>query len=78
MRVLNTNRLRPAGFSSGSAAQEYNTFFATHTGGVYQRVPVTPNTELRFSIFVYVWSSATFANPDVSDDPNEVMRQCGD
>jgi LysM repeat protein len=62
---------------SGSAAQEYNTFFATHTGGVYQRVPVAPNTELRFSVFVYVWSSASFSNPDVSDDPNDVTVNVG-
>ena len=62
---------------SGSAAQEYNTFFATHTGGVYQRVPVTPNTELRFTIYVYVWSSGSFANPDVSDDPNDVIVTVG-
>ncbi len=32
---------------SGAAAQEYNTFFATHTAGVYQRVPVSPNVDLR-------------------------------
>ncbi len=62
---------------SGSAAQEYNTFFATHTGGVYQRVPVSPNTELRFSIFIYVWSSGSFANPDVSEDPNHVLLNVG-
>jgi LysM repeat protein len=62
---------------SGSSAQEYNTFFATHTGGVFQRVPVTPGTELQFSIFVYVWSSATFANPDVSEDPNDVKVRVG-
>jgi LysM repeat protein len=67
-----TSRIR-----SGSAAQEYNTFFATHTGGVYQRVPVAPNTELRFSIFVYVWSSGSFANPDISDDPNDVIVNVG-
>lgn len=66
------NRIR-----SGEAAQEYNTFFATHTGGVYQRVPVAPGTELRFSVFVYVWSSASFANPDVSDDPNDVQVWVG-
>lgn len=66
------NRVR-----SGSSAQEYNTFFATHTGGVYQRVPVTPGTQLRFSLFVYVWSSASFANPDVSDDPNDVLVRVG-
>ena len=62
---------------SGSAAQEYNTFFATHTGGVYQRVPVSPNTELLFSIDIYVWSSGSFANPDVSEDPNHVILNVG-
>ncbi|MBI5960605.1 MAG: LysM peptidoglycan-binding domain-containing protein [Chloroflexi bacterium] len=62
---------------SGGAAQEYNTFFATHTGGVLQRVPVTPNTELRFTINAWVWSSATFANPNVSDDPNDVIVNVG-
>jgi len=62
---------------SGKAAQEYNTFFATHTGGVYQRIPVAPNTSLRFSVFVYIWSSATFSNPDVSQDPNHVIVNVG-
>jgi LysM repeat protein len=62
---------------SGNAAQEYNTFFATHTGGVYQRIPVAANTELRFSVFIYVWSSATFSNPDVSEDPNHVILNVG-
>lgn len=66
------NRVR-----SGASAQEYNTFFATHTGGVYQRVPVAPGTEVRFSIFVYVWSSATFANLNVSEDPNQVILNVG-
>ncbi|GAB4419661.1 MAG: hypothetical protein Kow00106_15940 [Anaerolineae bacterium] len=62
---------------SGRAAQEYNTFFATHTAGVYQRVPVSPNVDLRFSVYVYVWSSATFANPDVSEQPNTVIINVG-
>ncbi|MBN1681351.1 MAG: LysM peptidoglycan-binding domain-containing protein [Anaerolineae bacterium] len=63
---------------SGNAAQEYNTFYATHTGGVYQRVPVTLNTELRFSVFVYVWSSAAFLQQqDVSEDPNDVKVRVG-
>ncbi len=66
------NRVR-----SGAAAQEYNTFFATHIGGVYQRVPVPPGTELRFSVYIYVWSSATFANPNVSEDPNQVIVNVG-
>jgi len=62
---------------SGAAAQEYNTFFATHTAGVYQRVPVSPNVDLRFSVYVYVWSSATFTNPDVSEQPNTVIINVG-
>ena len=62
---------------SGSSAQSLSTFFATHTAGVYQRVPVAPNTDLRFSVYVYVWSSASFENPDVSDDPNTVLLRVG-
>lgn len=67
----------PTRVRSGSAAQQYDTFFATHTGGVYQRVPVAPNTDLRFSVFIYVWSSATFTNPNVSEDPNDVKVSVG-
>ncbi len=62
---------------SGLAAQEYNTFFATHTAGVYQRVAVSPGSKLRFAVWVYVWSSATFENPDVSEDPNDVVINVG-
>ncbi len=67
----------PMRVRSGSAAQQYDTFFATHTGGVYQRVPVAPNTDLRFSVFIYVWSSATFTNPNLSEDPNDVKVSVG-
>lgn len=62
---------------SGSAAQEYNTFFATHVGGVYQRVPVSAGAEVRFSVFIYVWSSATFENPEESIQPQDVDIQVG-
>ena len=67
-----SNRVR-----SGSSAQEYNTFYATHDAGVYQRVSVAPNTALQFSIYVYVWSSAPFDNPNVSEDPNDVQVRVG-
>lgn len=67
----------PTRVRSGSGAQEYNTFFATHTAGVYQRVPVSAGTELRFSVWVWVWSSATFDNPDVSEGPNDVQVSLG-
>jgi LysM repeat protein len=62
---------------SGTAAQEYNTFFATHDGGVFQRVPVTPGAELEFAVSIYVWSSATFEDPDVSDQPQDVDVMVG-
>ncbi len=62
---------------SGNGAQSYGTFFATHTGGIFQRIAVQPGQELQFSVFVYVWSSATFANRDVSEDPNDVIVNVG-
>lgn len=67
-----SNRVR-----SGSSAQEYNTFYATHDAGVYQRVAVAPGTALQFSVYAYIWSSATFANPNVSEDPNDVQIRVG-
>ncbi|NDJ76603.1 MAG: LysM peptidoglycan-binding domain-containing protein [Chloroflexi bacterium] len=71
-RLAPANRVR-----SGGAAQQYGTFYATHTGGLYQRVPVTPNIELQFSAYIYVWSSASFYDPDVSDNPNDVRISVG-
>lgn len=62
---------------SGSAAQEYNTFFATHDGGLFQRVPVTAAQDLRFSANIYVWSSATFEDPDTSIQPQGVKVSVG-
>jgi LysM repeat protein len=66
------NRVR-----SGNAAQFYQTFFATHDGGVFQRVPVNPGAELTFSAYVYVWSSATFEDPDESVQPQDVDVMVG-
>lgn len=71
-QAASANRVR-----SGSAAQEYSTFFATHDGGVFQRVPISPGAQLRFSAFVYVWSSATFENIDQSIEPQDVDIQVG-
>ncbi|MBI5930069.1 MAG: LysM peptidoglycan-binding domain-containing protein [Chloroflexi bacterium] len=62
---------------SGSAAQEYNTFFATHDGGVFQRVPVTAGENLRFSANLYIWSSATFEDPNKSIQPQGVKVSVG-
>ena len=71
-KVAPSNRVR-----SGSSAQEYNTFYATHDAGVYQRVAVTPGTALQFSVYAYIWSSATFTDPNVSELPNDVLIRVG-
>lgn len=67
-----TSRIR-----SGSNAQQYFSIFEAHDGGVYQRVTgITPGTELRFSVYIYVWSS-TFNDPAISEDPGSVFVQVG-
>lgn len=62
---------------SGSAAQEYNTFFATHDGGLFQRVPVAAGENLRFAANIYIWSSATFEDPNESIQPQGVKVSVG-
>lgn len=62
---------------NGNNAQSYNTFFATHTGGVYQQVSnITPGTPLTFSAFAYIWSSS-FDEEDVSDQDGGIVFQVG-
>lgn len=49
---------------SGSSAQQWFTFHASHFAGMYQQVfNVSPGGRYRFSIFAQVWSST-------EDDPN--------
>jgi LysM repeat protein len=62
---------------SGENAQLFfNTFF-THEGGVWQRVTdVQPGTELRFSVYAYIWSS-TLNDVNESEDPGDVIVQVG-
>ena len=71
---------RPAANSKrvhgGSSAQEFFTFFATHTGGVLQRAPVTTGNRLRFSAFINVWSTS-FDNADTSEQPGRVGIRVG-
>jgi LysM repeat protein len=66
----------PKRIHSGSSAQEFFTFFATHTGGVLQRVPVAAGDRLRFGAFINVWSTS-FDNPDVSEQPGRVGIRVG-
>jgi LysM repeat protein len=62
---------------SGNDAQQYFTFFATHSGGVYQTVSgVTSGTQYRFQVYAYVWSTS-LDNVDVSDQPGGVIMQVG-
>jgi LysM repeat protein len=62
---------------SGNEAQQYFSFFATHDGGIYQRVTgITAGAQLTFSAYVYVWSS-TFDDLDKSEDPGGVVVQVG-
>jgi LysM repeat protein len=69
--AANSNRIH-----GGSAAQEFFTFFATHTGGVFQRVQVTPGSRLRFSAFVNVWSTS-LDNVNASEQPGQVRVRVG-
>jgi len=62
---------------NGSNAQIYYSFFETHDGGIYQQISgITPGSELRFSVYAYVWSS-TFADQNTSDDPGDVALRVG-
>ncbi len=72
-----TNGLGVPRIRNGSDAQQYHSFFATHDGGLFQSVGgVTSGTQLRFSAYVYVWSS-TFDDPNKSEDPGGVVVQVG-
>ena len=72
-----TNGLGIPRIRSGADAQQYHSFFATHDGGLYQRVAgVTNGASLRFSAYVYVWSS-TFDDVNLSEQPGGVVVQVG-
>jgi len=51
---------------SGANAQQYFSFHSTHRAGFYQRVPVTPGYQYRFSIWGHAWESND-DDPNVSD-----------
>jgi LysM repeat protein len=63
---------------SGNNAQKfYNNTWNAHDGGVFQRITdITPATELLFSVYVYVWSSA-YEDVETSEEPGEVTVQVG-
>ena len=62
---------------AGSNAQRFESFFATHTGGVFQVVPgVGVGNEVTFSVNVWVWSSG-LTNEDVSENDGDVLIDVG-
>lgn len=62
---------------SGSEAQQWQTFFGTHEGGIFQRVTgVASGTQYTFSIYAWVWSTS-FDDRDVSDEDGGVILQVG-
>ncbi|MEP7289891.1 MAG: LysM peptidoglycan-binding domain-containing protein [Chloroflexota bacterium] len=66
----------PRRIRSGSAAQEFFTFFGTHTGGVFQRVGTTAGTTLQFSVWVNVWSTS-LDDINLSEQPGRVRIRAG-
>ncbi len=66
----------PLRIHSQSSAQEYFTFYATHTGGIFQRAQVGAGNQVQFSAFINVWSTSN-DNPNRSDNPGEVKLQVG-
>ena len=72
-----TNGMATPRIHSGSDAQQYFTFFASHVGGVYQQVSgVQAGEELEFSVYVYIWSSSG-EDTNVSDGSGELAVQVG-
>jgi LysM repeat protein len=63
---------------NGNDAQQYHSFFATHDGGVFQRVTagVGNGTQLRFGVYVYVWSTS-FDDVDESEQDGGVTVRVG-
>lgn len=62
---------------SGNDAQQYESFFATHTGGVTQVVSgVEQDVVATFGVYVWVWSSR-LDDEDVSEDDGDVLVDVG-
>lgn len=62
----------------GESAQEYASFFSTHTAGLYQVVEgLTAGQAVTFTANVYVWSTRDLSDPDLSVDPGGVQIQVG-
>jgi LysM repeat protein len=69
--------LFPDRVHSGSSAQQWFTFYSTHTAGMYQKVfGIQPGARLQFSIWAQVWSSSE-DDPGQSVEPGQINLQIG-
>jgi LysM repeat protein len=69
--------LFPDRVHGGSTAQQWFTFYSTHTAGMYQQVSgIQPGTRLQFSIWALVWSSSK-DDPGQSVEPGWINLQIG-
>lgn len=70
-KVLDISTL-PSGYNihSGNRSMKFFTSYGSHTAGFYQRVPVTPGTQVTFSIWVQIYTGerelVSYGNP-ISD-----------
>lgn len=71
--VPDTDRIR-----TGSNAQQISTnFYFTYSAGIYQQVSgITSGTELRFSIYAWIWSSA-LDDREISENPGDLLVYVG-
>lgn len=61
---------------SNGTAQEFFEFFASFSGGVFQRVAVAPGAKLRFTTRINVWSTS-LDDPSRSDEPSRATLEVG-
>ena len=60
---------------SGESAQQYFTFWSSHTAGIWQKVNVPNGVNLRFTIYGQAWS--THDDDPVSNTPTAVNMKIG-
>lgn len=59
----------------GADAQQYFSYYSTHTGGLYQQVSgIAPGSELTFSVFAFLWASDA---SETSDGSGEIAFSVG-
>lgn len=72
--VVNGLSLTPR-IHGGEDAQQYFSYYATHTGGLYQQVSgVTAGAELTFSVYAFLWASDA---SETSDGSGELLFSVG-